>query len=84
MPSLHHVAEIAAPRAALLNFSQDPEARRFGDPFIADLDGYGEPPTKGTTVTVTTWNRMTMTVEYVQFRRPDGIDRGALSLENQA
>ena len=75
MATVQHSAVIATDADFLFEYSQRQSCRLAWDPFVASValhDG-GDMPQRGTEVTVRTWNRLTMTCEYVQFQRPSCI-----------
>lgn len=87
MNTIKHTRTIAASADFLFDYSQRNSCRMDWDPFVAEVRLHDEHdlPSEGTEVTVRTWNRMSMTCRYVQFRRPDCIAikmlRGPRALE---
>lgn len=75
MNSIKHTLKVNAAADFLFDYSQRNSCRMEWDPFVAEVHLHDDHdlPSEGTEVTVRTWNRMSMTCRYVQFRRPDCI-----------
>lgn len=75
MNTIKHTRKIAVPADFLFDYSQRNSCRLDWDPFVSSvvLHDRHDLPSEGTEVTVHTWNRMSMTCRYVQFRRPECI-----------
>lgn len=75
MSTIKHTRMIAVPADFHFEYSQRNSCRLDWDPFVTSVELHDahDLPSEGTEVTVHTWNRMSMTCRYIQFRRPECI-----------
>ena len=75
MKTIKHSRKIAVPAEFLFEYSQRNSCRLDWDPFVSGITLHDDHdlPSEGSEVTVHTWNRMSMTCRYIQFRPPECI-----------